>query len=778
MGEFQYFKEFMEEWLRKEGESKRNANVLLKRIKEGMRDILENIYQDAEEEKQHCNIHGDDGSPKLKDDASKALCKILIRIFYWIGGLRQVGDKGKGWIWGRTVLTIPAEKKLQDYLRCIVGKIVIVRMFGTHCRLNEVTPIVKQAIGENVEKKGIQDEHEKCENIDFKSLSIGGKIFWEEIEKSIEQDEEKGKTITEIIEQGKCEGKNVTERTEDSNTKGKWKSTAELLGLNDEDELKALIADSDNWSKGGLDRILCYIRDEGGIEKVKEILAQTHAEFGKNYKGSLRGGKDIQEDRCATYLTRGETNEKDSSPPSTSSHSPARPTTPTESGSKGTKAVKEATFTEADGSTPAALPGAESPDKSVDSSSSISSSSTSRSTQVDGAAGSQDGGNAGHVDSTKIDSRSNNGNTAPTQNNVDNIQLKPPSSHESQTPQLPPTTPPEEVIHSRTSSTVPQTIKPLEEWNIWNVRDVLTPYFPFIPVAIGTVVMGYLLSKYFGYFGKTKQRYKRMTQISGSPLGKNSEGTGLTISYAPYEYRLMKEKRQPIHSTEMQQEEHANRKTIIDIHLESLNEYQNQNEDPELTNNVDFLQIIVEELMKFEFMNKGNIKRGTKEHNLSSSENEHPSLTCNVPYWINWIQRNKVALVEIKTQPWFYDLKVSWKEHQRVHADRSELNDDNNYSFEEKRKDSFRSWVREQRALMELNSQTADWFKHLLDNIEEVNGTDELKQQQLCKDSYKAKNRLAPKLWMLILALVFEECEREENIVDKEFYFDHLLQNV
>ncbi|ANQ09107.1 Pvstp1 [Plasmodium coatneyi] len=338
-------------------------------------------------------------------------------------------------------------------------------------------------------------------------------------------------------------------------------------------------------------------------------------------------------------------------------------------------------------------------------------------------------------------------------------------------------------------------------WNIWNVRDgVLTPYLPFIPVLIGSVTIGYLLTKYFGLFGRQKRRYKRMTQIPRPPLEEHRDGTDVTISYEPYEYILMREGKghHLTHTTEIQQKEHVNRKTIIDIHLESVSECQNQNHESELMNKVDFLQIIVEELMRFKFMkeqssgnnisddslrinvlsNTDSVGTGTEQlgmkqnfslENFSFLENE-----CSIRYWVNWIQQNMNVLVEIKTQPWFYDLRVSWNEYQRD-SQQSLLNDDVS-SMESHKKELWKEWVRKQRSLMEWNSQK-DWFKHLFDSIEEVD-PEMLDQQQLCKDSYKPNNRLTVKLWMLILALVFEECEREENVCDKEFYLNHLLQNV
>ncbi|ANQ10197.1 SICA-like antigen [Plasmodium coatneyi] len=741
MGEFQYFAEFMEEWLTRKGASKTNADVLLERIEESMDHMLQNIYQDADlEEKVYCNELDNNNEPKLKDEASIELCKILIRIFYWIGGLRQRGDKEKRiWEWIKEVLTAPDEKKLQDYLRCIMGKIVIVRIFGKHCRLNEVTPIVKKAIDETKGEKGFQKEHEKCEKIDFQSLSIGGKFFSEEIEKSIMQDKlRRGETIKRIKEQGKCGGKNFYNETENNKIKGKWKSTAELLGLKDEDHLQELIADSNTWSRGGLDKILCYVRDKGGIEKVKGILVQGYNSVDGEYRKSTEKAQRSGEDRCASYHTGRGTNEEDSPLPSViqrfssgqSNKSPATDASPATSNAENESSVQTKP-TEGDPVVEKAKDDVVSDDK--------------KDGDVIAGVG---GSTLTQLTGQKDASLPPNPNTAPiSSGNSAGSTFSTPEGTGSD-----PKTEITAVLAATPIDTSASSQAPIR-------TPVQTP-------------------QYFGLFGPQKKRYKRMTQIPRPPLEEHNDGTDLTISYAPHGYRMIKT-RHPTHKVEMLSAEPIHRKlnktTIIDIHLESLNECPNQNHESELMSKGDFLQIIVEEFMKFGFMNKGNIKGGTKEHNVSFSENGHPSLTCNVPYWIAWIEKNKIMLEEIKTQPWFYDLKVSWNEYQSD-SEQSLLNDDVP-SMESHKKELWRIWVRKQHSLMEANGQT-DWFKHLLDNIEEVNGAEKLEQQQLCQVSYKPNNRLTVKLWMLILALVFEECEMEENVCNKDLYLDHLLQSI
>ncbi|ANQ09981.1 SICA antigen [Plasmodium coatneyi] len=405
----------------------------------------------------------------------------------------------------------------------------------------------------------------------------------------------------------------------------------------------------------------------------------------------------------------------------------------------------------------------------------------------------------------------------------------------------------------------------------------LTPYLPLIPILMGLSAMSYLLWKYF-FLGKKRKRYRRAHKVRGSPSLEEQLLAHVDDQDGPHEYTLVKERRQPRSvptKTKRPKKQGVSRpvrrRTIIDIHLEVLDEC--QREDLHSTKG-DFVKTIVEEFMGSEFIKeektpkecvpkedvpisgsgfseedfvlKGDIPEGNvqssglgfpfqdptnstqcsglgfreedyvpkedvpssglefrevdflskknvpnkgvpcpdsgfreedfvlKEEIPSGLEKEHRSLTW-ITYWVNWIQQNMNVLVEIKTQPWFHDLKVSWKEHQRG-AEQGELNNNSDVSsMENRKKELWKQWVAKQHALMEWNSQTADWFKHLLDNVERMN-PDESEQQQLQKDFYR-KNRQTRKLWMLILALLFEECEREENIVDKEFYLDHLLQD-
>ncbi|GAB69475.1 Pvstp1 [Plasmodium cynomolgi strain B] len=235
--------------------------------------------------------------------------------------------------------------------------------------------------------------------------------------------------------------------------------------------------------------------------------------------------------------------------------------------------------------------------------------------------------------------------------------------------------------------------------------------------------------------------------------------------------------------------------------------------------------------------NHSNVYGGINRNEKDATNRKSNSI--NSVYWVHWIERNKGVLEECKDQPWFHMLKSGWKQQQQqeysqiVELDQieeteqgqayhSEFHENNDVPFLERQKDSWRQWVAKQYTRMQMVSEQ-DWFRHLLNNIEEEEAevveevlgveqppqeqqrpnelqqsnelephksetekakeniswtkVEELEKEHLCREFGKKKQFIA-KLWMLILALVIEECEMEDNLHDKELYVDSLLQKL
>ncbi|KJP85075.1 hypothetical protein AK88_05297 [Plasmodium fragile] len=193
----------------------------------------------------------------------------------------------------------------------------------------------------------------------------------------------------------------------------------------------------------------------------------------------------------------------------------------------------------------------------------------------------------------------------------------------------------------------------------------------------------------------------------------------------------------------------------------------------------------------------------------SSPGNESP-----IPYhsnWINWIDRNKRILRACTTQPWFLQLKSDWKQYLREHIAANEdngvygqraLGQHANIPSVEIKKDAWKQWVVKQHNDMAKYIEK-DWFRPLLNSVEEeteshkgeVPGVQKhlevdkvmaaedvlrlrhVPRTQLHKQPYMNKP-LTAKIWILILALVIEQCKLESRLQETELYVDALLDKL
>ncbi|ANQ06918.1 SICA antigen [Plasmodium coatneyi] len=147
----------------------------------------------------------------------------------------------------------------------------------------------------------------------------------------------------------------------------------------------------------------------------------------------------------------------------------------------------------------------------------------------------------------------------------------------------------------------------------------LLAYLPTIPVFLGMSAMTYFLWKYFALPGK-RRRYKRAHQVSGPPpLGEQPLAHVDDQADDPHGYTLVKERKPrstPIKRRKKRsgRRRAVGRRTIIDIHLEVLDECQKG--DTNITKQ-DFFEILVREFMGCEFIKEENVP---KEYFLSKED--------------------------------------------------------------------------------------------------------------------------------------------------------------
>ncbi|KJP86038.1 hypothetical protein AK88_04295 [Plasmodium fragile] len=186
------------------------------------------------------------------------------------------------------------------------------------------------------------------------------------------------------------------------------------------------------------------------------------------------------------------------------------------------------------------------------------------------------------------------------------------------------------------------------------------------------------------------------------------------------------------------------------------------------------------------------------------SASNHGDETAACTHWINWIDRNKYLLRACTGQPWFLQLKADWKQYLRAHMVANGASSEHRTAatLERKKLDAWKEWVAQQhRQMCMYNAQ--EWCQRLLHNVEAatapqkgavpgvdtalavetVMGTEDVLQvrdvprSQLHPQPYMQK-ALTAKIWILLLALVIEQCELERNLQQTELYVDELLDKL
>ncbi|CAA9990302.1 SICAvar, type I [Plasmodium knowlesi strain H] len=137
------------------------------------------------------------------------------------------------------------------------------------------------------------------------------------------------------------------------------------------------------------------------------------------------------------------------------------------------------------------------------------------------------------------------------------------------------------------------------------LTDLLTPFLPLAPVSIGLSAMAYYLWKYFGPLGKGGSRFRRSPAQASRP-SVQEQLLDHVQQDSSHEYQLVKERKPRSAPTRTKRSGPVNRRTIIEIHFEVLDECQKG--DTQL-NQKDFLELLVQEFMGSEFMEEEQVPK-------------------------------------------------------------------------------------------------------------------------------------------------------------------------
>ncbi|SOV22384.1 surface-associated interspersed protein 8.1 (SURFIN 8.1) [Plasmodium sp. DRC-Itaito] len=239
------------------------------------------------------------------------------------------------------------------------------------------------------------------------------------------------------------------------------------------------------------------------------------------------------------------------------------------------------------------------------------------------------------------------------------------------------------------------------------------------------------------------------------------------------------------YSNELHDNKRIKWKTIIEIHMEVLNDC--KNEEWEM-NKGDFLEICLEEFGNMENKEYSNIINNM----LMVGELEYKYLNMDVidrqnNFWNKWIERHRYMLEKWKKEKWFIILKENWKNEENKYMKKAylelliSLREDVKNPMLQRQKIIWRKWIAKNLYHIESNV-IKKWFDKLLEEIERkgVIDLDECKNLMQMEENEEylevlkehRKKKLICIIWIKIYMMIIEEHKKEEYLESKEIFLD------
>ncbi|SBT59340.1 STP1 protein [Plasmodium ovale wallikeri] len=326
---------------------------------------------------------------------------------------------------------------------------------------------------------------------------------------------------------------------------------------------------------------------------------------------------------------------------------------------------------------------------------------------------------------------------------------------------------------------------------------------PTTLILLATLTILFLLYKYtpFGLFlGRRRRKKKDLRTVFEIPEESTYESPnetihewddhlGKQIMENDVYVKLLKINR---YKKEMQKKKKKRDTTLIEIHMEILEEC--KNDEWELHKG-DFLEICLQEFMNEKNRTETNWPNAELTVNNTKNDKIIQDAEENEILWNFWMDNYRNILESWKSEEWFQSLKNEWKkERQKKHNKIDEIEENTlkesgmiSIEFE---KAIWKKWISKQATLIE-NFKQEDWFKSLIaeqdkeeDNYE-INeyinvlntNMNEFEKEKKYHEFFRKKN-IINKLMVQMHMMVLEECKKEEIIENKELCIDNYIQSI
>ncbi|SBT72398.1 STP1 protein [Plasmodium ovale] len=315
----------------------------------------------------------------------------------------------------------------------------------------------------------------------------------------------------------------------------------------------------------------------------------------------------------------------------------------------------------------------------------------------------------------------------------------------------------------------------------------LTHIIPTFLVILGTLTLLFQLYKYLKRIFKTPQKPTyESPNITVHEL-EDPNLVGQTVENDVYT-KLIKIIR---YKQEMQERKKKNKKTLIEVHMEVLEEH--KYDEWELHKG-DFLEICLRGFINEE--NDTYLKLPNSELTINNiNEKTIEDIQKQEILWNNWIENHRIILEQWKKEEWFHILKNKWKNEEQKYKEKNDklqentLNEKETYSIVSQ-KEIWKQWISKQAILIDMFNKE-DWFKSMVYvqnkeknnyHVNEYNDITVTNENQLKSEKrnheYSRSKDIIQKLMVQIHMMVLEECIKEDIIKQKELCIDNFIEDI
>ncbi|SCP02995.1 STP1 protein [Plasmodium malariae] len=230
-------------------------------------------------------------------------------------------------------------------------------------------------------------------------------------------------------------------------------------------------------------------------------------------------------------------------------------------------------------------------------------------------------------------------------------------------------------------------------------------------------------------------------------------------------------------------------KTIIEVHMEVLQEWKNEEWNYKKG---EFLEICLEVFTKELYGLYPNL---TNDELIMENIKSSNDIEKQKNLWNKWIERHRNISEKLNKVDWYNNLKNEWKKEKFYIKEMEELknkssNKKQNNLYLEREKDLWKKWILKKAYIIEQYFEQ-DWFKGLTEEYQNllneykndeyendvsIINIEELEHKENYEELYKyIKKKLLSKLCILVLMTILEECKKEEYIEDRELHLDSFI---